>query len=106
MDTTTEPIETYLQQKLGAMTPSGREKLALQFSQTKRLGLIALVLQNLKKRDKEKFEKVITEMTEVDLLFFAYAHVKNFKEKYAAMLEEVAQGLYITLEQGGNTYAR
>lgn len=86
------------------MTPEQREKLSLQLNQTEKLGLIALVLSNLKKRDKEKFEKVITEMTEVDLLFFAYAHVKDFKEKYAKMLEEVAQALYVTLEQGGNTH--
>lgn len=106
MDTTSEPIEKYLQRKLAAMTPLEQERLALQFSQTKKLGLIAMVLNNLKKRDKEKFEKVITEMTEVDLLFFAYAHVKNFKEKYAKMLEELAQGLYVTLEQGRKSNVR
>lgn len=99
---TAHPLESNLQ-KSGVLAkinslPGSKKKLLFEKARVAlTLGLRAVVLDGLKPSDKNEFEKIVLERGDDGLFLFGQAHVENFEEKFAVVMDEVSKSLFVEL---------
>lgn len=74
-----------------------REKFMQKVETTVAMGVRAMVLANLEKKDKEDFERVIEDGGDAKILEFGFAKIPNFDKHLTTLLDKVyaaAQGSF------------